>query len=151
MRPQVHIEEVEDEWFPYVVPLLQAMESAFTDSASTIHQIYADAQSRPEVSPAVLELLEELDDSTRLLAYRAKLVKIVYQSRTPNTEESVQAALLASGRALIGQAAVIVRNREAKYRVPWQRIGSWRDNPTVYRYGYAWAVHSLYFWYEFAC
>ena len=34
------------------------------------------------------------------------------------------------------------------YRVPWQRIAAWRDNPTVYRYGYLWAVHSLYYWWR---
>ena len=68
------------------------------------------------------------------------------------------------------------------YRVPWQRVGEWRENPTVYRYvstlftfiydkrafqvfiisfnsydivtayycrfGYLWAVHSLFYWWR---
>jgi hypothetical protein len=25
---------------------------------------------------------------------------------------------------------------------------AWRDNPTVYRYGYLWSVHSLYYWWR---
>mmetsp|Transcript_8083 Transcript_8083/g.11357 ORF Transcript_8083/g.11357 Transcript_8083/m.11357 type:complete len:105 (+) Transcript_8083:235-549(+) len=24
----------------------------------------------------------------------------------------------------------------------------WRENPTAYRYGYLWAVHSLYYWWR---
>jgi len=29
----------------------------------------------------------------------------------------------------------VVARRESHYRVPWQRVAEWRDNPTVYRYG----------------
>jgi hypothetical protein len=27
----------------------------------------------------------------------------------------------------------VVARRETHYRVPWQRVAEWRDNPTVYR------------------
>ena len=33
-------------------------------------------------------------------------------------------------------------------RVPWQRIAAWREGPTTYRFGYLWAVHSLYYWWR---
>ena len=32
--------------------------------------------------------------------------------------------------------------------MPWQRVAAWRENPTVYRYGLLWAVHSLYYWWR---
>ena len=44
--------------------------------------------------------------------------------------------------------ATVVVERETGYRVPWERIASWRENPTVYRYGYLWSVHSLYYWWR---
>ncbi len=42
----------------------------------------------------------------------------------------------------------MVARRESFYRVPWQRVAEWRDNPTVYRFGYLWSVHSLYYWWR---
>lgn len=33
-------------------------------------------------------------------------------------------------------------------RVPVERIGGWRLNPTVYTYGYLWTVHSLFYWWR---
>ena len=56
--------------------------------------------------------------------------------------------LLAESRVVLSEAKAVVRRREAFYRVPVQRIASWRDNPTVYRYGYLWSVSSLYYWWR---
>eukprot|EP00611_Tribonema_gayanum_P021189 TRINITY_DN4026_c1_g1_i1.p2 TRINITY_DN4026_c1_g1~~TRINITY_DN4026_c1_g1_i1.p2 ORF type:complete len:152 (-),score=41.29 TRINITY_DN4026_c1_g1_i1:283-738(-) len=56
---------------------------------------------------------------------------------------------LAQGRSVIGRAKEIVSRREANYRAPVSRIAAWRESgPTVYRYGYLWAVHSLYYWWR---
>lgn len=57
-------------------------------------------------------------------------------------------SLLSESREILLEAESIVRRREALYRVPAARIASWRENPTVYRYGYLWAVHSLYYWWR---
>lgn len=51
-------------------------------------------------------------------------------------------------RAAIGEATALVARMESNYRVPWQRVAEWRENPTVYRYGYLWSVHSLYYWWR---
>lgn len=56
--------------------------------------------------------------------------------------------LQTQSRDVIHTAAAIVAEREKHYRVGWQRIAGWRDNPTVYRYGYLWSVHSLYYWWR---
>ena len=51
-------------------------------------------------------------------------------------------------RGAIYEAAAAVERMEAHYKVPWQRVAEWRENPTVYRYGYLWSVHSLYYWWR---
>lgn len=58
------------------------------------------------------------------------------------------AALQLRARRVIHSAAEIVLRREEEYKIHWRRVGAWRDNPTVYRYGYLWAVHSLYYWWR---
>lgn len=65
-----------------------------------------------------------------------------------NPTPSAKASLQRESRAVINAASDIVLKREENYRVPWQRIASWRENPTVYRYGYVWSVHSLYYWWR---
>ena len=32
--------------------------------------------------------------------------------------------------------------------MPLERIAGWRQNPTVYTYGYLWTVHSLFYWWR---
>ena len=56
--------------------------------------------------------------------------------------------LHSEAREAIYGAADVVSRLESLYRVPWQRIADWRENPTVYRYGYLWSVHSLYYWWR---
>lgn len=51
-------------------------------------------------------------------------------------------------RGVIQRAAAVVGRREQRYRVPVSRVAAWRENPTVYRYGYLWSVHSLYYWWR---
>lgn len=99
---------------------------------------------------ALLEIMRELDDCMRLLALRATHVRMLYESRDSvlSPTPAHRNALQRQSRGIISAAAVIVSRREAAYRVPWQRIASWRENPTVYRYGYLWSVHSLYYWWR---
>jgi hypothetical protein len=35
-------------------------------------------------------------------------------------------------RGAIFEAAAAVERMEAQYKVPWQRVAEWRENPTVY-------------------
>ena len=94
----------------------------------------------------------------RLLAMRASHVRMLYQTTDRNLTvspeslagrgEPTKASLQRQSRAIIHAAAKVVERREQNYRVPWKRIASWRENPTVYRYGYLWAVHSLYYWWR---
>ena len=49
---------------------------------------------------------------------------------------------------MLVEATKVVAARERAYKAPWQRVASWREGPTVYRYGYLWSVHSLYNWWR---
>lgn len=94
-----------------------------------------------------LRLLEEIADCMQLLAMRASHVRMLYDSMDSDSATE-KAQLQKKSRAVIWSAAEIVSRREAFYRVSWQRIASWRENPTVYRYGYVWSVHTLYYWWR---
>jgi len=143
---RVHLLEHDDPWYPYVRPLLEEMEARLAPRAGDFAAAAAAGREQG-AGDGAQELLDEMARSARLLALRARHSRLLYASRAPGTGEEEGARLQAEGRALIGEAKDIVRAQEAAYRVPWQRIGAWRDNPTVYRYGYVWAVHSLfYFW-----
>ncbi len=93
-------------------------------------------------------LTEELLDCVEMLAHRAHFVRLLYESRDPLLPIETKQEHQSEARRLIAHVQKLVRRRESQYRVPWQRIASWRENPTVYRYGYLWAVHSLYFWWR---
>lgn len=85
--------------------------------------------------PIVLELLQEVKDSIAMLAFRATQVRLLYASRlaAARTEHTLAASLQQQARLILARAEGIVTQREKAYRVPWQRIGAWRENPTVYR------------------
>ena len=143
-----------------------------TDATADSYNVYGD------VSDPCLEVLQEIVDSVDMLALRAKQVHLLYSSKdqaheaskTINNNHNTQendilyengsnddeithgevsaASLQAQARKVLEEATHIVRRREAEYKVHWKRIGAWRENPTVYRYGYLWAVHSLYYWWR---
>ena len=95
-----------------------------------------------------LAILREVRDAVKLLSLRARQVNALYRSQTMSITSVPKDALLSRGREAINLAAEVVSRRELAYQVPWQRIASWRENPTVYRYGYLWSVHSLYYWWR---
>ncbi|KAG5189441.1 hypothetical protein JKP88DRAFT_301763, partial [Tribonema minus] len=137
-----------------VAPLLRAMDDAFTGFADEMRLIAQDhcatstAGSRGS-GEAFNALLQELQDGIDMLALRAKHVRLLYKAQAPSTDSEHAKALLAQSRSVIGRAKEIVSRREANYRAPVSRIAAWRESgPTVYRYGYLWAVHSLYYWWR---
>lgn len=99
--------------------------------------------------------LWEIKDAVNMLWLRARQVKLLYESREAellSTAEdhttTLKEKLLNKSRKVLETAADIVSRREDNYRVSWERIASWRDNPTVYRHGYLWSVHSLFYWWR---
>lgn len=161
-----HFFEYEDPNFPYVIELLVAMDIAFSDFAKEFHDLYEEIKRSSNsyqsiisfegpsnfkaINQQALKYLEEIVDSVSLLSLRATQVRLLYESKEekliPYTEKSSQLHELA--REMIYQASEIVQRRESNYRVNWERIASWRDNPTVYRFGYLWSAHSLYYWWR---
>jgi hypothetical protein len=129
------------------------MESSFNEIANEYSTILQELRNLEalKMSTNILNVFEEIDDGIRMLALRSKHVRLLYESRdvlTKAADANTRQLLLYEARDVINNATIIVRQREKHYRVPWQRIASWRENPTVYRFGYLWAVHSLYYWWR---
>jgi hypothetical protein len=118
-------------------PLLAEMERRFTLRATELEALVAraPAHSRP--------LLIELVESTRITALRAIQTHGLY-----DYVDSDDRTRLADARAALDEAAQISARREQSYRVPADRIAGWRENPTVYRYGYLWTARSLLYWWR---
>jgi hypothetical protein len=100
------------------------------------------------INKAAVDLLQELDDCMRIFVMRVSHVRMLYESRAVTASLESRTDLLNQSRSIISAASKIVNQRESFYRVPWQRIAAWRENPTVYRYGYLWSAHSLYYWWR---
>jgi len=171
----VGLRESDDPHWPHAQLLLQEMNELFTDISATIDLLYEDvvtyASSTPltsleggtardsphhahmhrfVINDAALNILYEIKDFTKLLALRSSQLRSLYQSKDPQTvgDSSKVSSLQKHSRNTLQLAAEIVQRREQYYRTPWQRIADWRDNPTVYRFTYLWAVHSLYYWWR---
>lgn len=142
---KIHLQETNDPEWKYILPLLREMETAFGKKADEFGALL------PLVTyPEARLLLEEIADAVSMLALRSQQVRMLYESRDHHLtlNDQMKASMLKQSRQVIQAAATIVLRREKEYRVSWQRIAAWRENPTVYRFGYLWAVHSLYYWWR---
>ena len=168
---KVRMFETDDPDWQYVMPLLIEMETSFgkssADMESLLNSVLSsdselrncgiksnDIDNNPNhcfavsVQSGVFKILTEINDGISLLSLRAKQIRMLYEANAQHTSHDHKAQLLTESRLVISQAQFVVANREKAYRVPWERIGSWRENPTVYRFGYLWAVHSLFYWWR---
>ena len=159
---KIHMHETDDPEWHKVAPLLHEMETQFgllSEKASKIlsQAIELSTENNGDHLECVnpiggaqfdsISVLREIDDGLTLLYLRAKQVRILYESKDPLKISARQDKLVES-KNIIEEAAVVVNRREGAYQVPWQRVAAWRENPTVYRYGLLWAVHSLYYWWR---
>ena len=169
---KVHLKESDDEDWPYVIELLVKMDSVFSSISFSMDALYDEIAQQHQtaikkfgeqtklpiymkesdfyINDNALSLLQEIKDGIKMLSLRAHQVKLLYESRDNqlSEESKVRKQLQSQARSTILEATEIVRNRESQYRVHWERIAAWRENPTVYRYGYLWSVHSLYYWWR---
>ncbi len=154
---KIHLQEVNSTNWEILSKLLSEMDYVFGNFSSRLQNLYFETYCMNEdsvcfdtVNSSSQLLFQELVDSLELLSLRAKQVHKLYESKHAKltNEHGLRATLLTEARNIIYSAEKIVSRRESHYRVPWQRIGGWRDNPTVYRFGYLWAVHSLYYWWR---
>lgn len=127
-----------------VEPLLAEMESRFLALSAKWDAL------RAQVPAAALPVFDDLADSMRITARRATQIHGLYDyvdaREAPNPAPRL--ARLATARAALDDAALIVKTREAHYRVPAERIAGWGENPTAYRFGYLWTARSLYYWWR---
>jgi len=127
-------------------PLLAKMATTFAGH----QQVLADL--RPQVPQSARPLLDELADSARITALRARQLLGLYDyvDGLDLLGNPSAAALLrlADARAALDEAQQLVTQREQRYRVPADRIAGWRDNPTAYPFTYLWTVRSLHYWWR---
>jgi len=161
----VGLREASDPHWPHVQLLLQEMHDLFTDLSIQMDLLYEDVVQYAvdgggvdhhqhthsfQINDAALNILYEIKDCTKLLALRSSQLRLLYQSKDPRiVDDSLKVSdLQKQSRNTLQLATEIVQRREQYYRTPWQRIAEWRENPTVYRFTYLWAVHSLYYWWR---
>lgn len=162
---KVHLKEESDPLWPHALALIAEMVQAFQSAALEADAILMQAELAAReyrndamfsfsegnsINPQALGLVREIRDCVQVLYLRAKQVQLLYSSRDLKIRSDLpaQRAMQLEARSVLQEAADIVSVREQHYRVSWQRIASWRENPTVYRYGYLWSVHKLYYWWR---
>ncbi|MGE0713545.1 MAG: hypothetical protein AB7N76_35725 [Planctomycetota bacterium] len=121
-------------------PLLRETADTMLAHADALEQLAA--QLAGSASPGSA-LLTELDEAMRVTSLRSTQVFGLYDYVDRNDRGRLTVA-----RDALDRAALIVKRREAAYRVPADRIAGWRDNPTAYRYGYLWTARTLHFWWR---
>jgi hypothetical protein len=65
-----------------------------------------------------------------------------------DTPQAERRPRLDDARAALDEALAVVAAREARYRVPAERIAGWRENPTAYEFTYLWSVRTLFYWWR---
>jgi hypothetical protein len=99
------------------------------------------------VRPEALALFNDLARAFNLTSLRASQVASTYLAVSPSSNNATRQLALIEAYDTTLKAMDIVRQAEAEYPVPWQRIASWRGTPTSYGFGFLWTVHSsFYMW-----
>jgi hypothetical protein len=127
-----------------IEPLLAEMEKRFAALAMKWDAV------RAQVPAAALPLFDDMADAMRVTARRATQVHGLYDyvDARDETNAAPRLARLSTARAALDSASTIVKGREARYRVPAERIAGWGVNPTAYKFGYLWTARSLYYWWR---
>ncbi len=122
--------------------LLQEMLVLFSDAEDGLSSLIVTGPGLP--------LFEDMKDSLTITRLRAQQLAglYTYVDNLADNNDDDRGPALASARAALNEAAVVVARREAAYRAPVARIAAWRENPTAYDFTYLWTVHSLYFWWR---
>ncbi|MCA9262132.1 MAG: hypothetical protein KDA61_23100, partial [Planctomycetales bacterium] len=119
-----------------IEPLLGEMETTFAELASRGEAL------RARIPPSERDLFDDLADAMQMTALRALQVHGLYDyvDGALALNQSTRRARLADARRALDAAARVVALREPRYRVPANRVASWRPNPTAYAWGYLWTV-----------
>jgi hypothetical protein len=124
-------------------PLLDEMDQVF----DLKHQLLA--QHENNVPEPMRDLYDDLLDSAHITALRATQVHGLYDFADGSGGDAAWGLeRLATARTALDDAALLVAEREAAYRVPADRIAAWRENPTAYEFTYLWTVRSLHYWWR---
>ena len=126
-----------------VAPLLEEMDVRFGRLDKRLEEL------REDVPANALRLYEDLVDSSRITALRARQMRGLYafvDAQENGDNEELAQAYLETAQEALDEALSVVAHREKHYRTPADRVAGWRENPTVYPFTYLWTVRSLYYW-----
>jgi hypothetical protein len=120
-----------------IAPLLAEMETRFAARAAAFDKL------RGSIPEEARDLFDDLADASKMTSLRSKQIHALYDYSDAKVPQRLKDA-----RAALDEAATIVKQREAHYRTPVERVAGWRNNPTSYEFTYLWTVHSLYYWWR---
>ena len=142
---RIDFHDQNNEYFPFVLPLLNAMNATFWNLTN-------EFVSFQETDCSDNTYVEEIVDSLKILTLRSSQMKLLFEvTSNVGMSEEDKMKKLESARNVIENAQNIVLKREEdmKNRIhPIERIVGWRENPSGYGFGYLWTVHSLYYWWR---
>lgn len=123
--------------------LLEVIEQEFT----AIGQSFARWQA--VVPQGSAWLVDDLTDAAQITAWRAIQIRALFGyaiGRRASYDRDLLNRYDERARWAMSEALRVVSSREALYRTDPNRIASWKNNPTAYRFGYLWTVHTLHYW-----
>ena len=92
--------------------------------------------------------LLEIQDSLEIFAKRAEFNALLYSYAHKLYIRDSTGDLLSEMLSLLNSTQDIVNRRVENFKVPAERITSWRPNPTGYCYTYLWTAKTLYYWWR---
>ncbi|KAJ3330379.1 hypothetical protein HDU76_005821, partial [Blyttiomyces sp. JEL0837] len=132
-----------------VAPLLLAIDQKFTPLADRT------AEFSKKVPEYLKDLWDDIADSARMTALRAKQIYNLYAFVDSQLDDDKKIGNLAFARAAmraLHDGQEVVARRERRYRAPADRLAGWTgldgNNPTAYAFNYLWTVRSLHLWWR---
>lgn len=137
-------------------PLLEEMATTFGQTLEEFEALRDEMRGAVDTTLSLstpyrgFEYLEETVDSLKMLVYRIRQVKYLYEFAYHYYDLSYKQRLLSNNllhlsRESIMNASRVVKHRELHYRTSTDRLVAWRpSNPTSYDFGYLWSVHRLF-------
>lgn len=131
-----------------LIPLI-ALDQRYQGFVATI-----DAQASVIPTPA-LRWYQELQRSIHVTSLRVTQMRKLYEGTVTKTRgrlgvdpqgQAEAQALFGEALSIRAQGEALIAAQEAAYRLPKERLGRLRENPTSYEYGYLYTVSDAYFW-----
>ena len=120
-----------------IAPLLSYQSQVYSDLAKAFGKITVQSK-----------FYQEVKDSVQIFANRAVFNQLLFEYAAALRWGSGYQEPLEEMLTLLNQTQVVIDRRVQNFRVPAERIASWRKTPAAYCYTYLWPAASLYYWWR---